>query len=177
MLTYFVCYAVPSGDLLIRQGGQIQYTFAMTTGTDDIPSGATLQLTTPVGITPLNPACTSTSPTGLTLTPGANTPSAAVSDSAARAHLVEWNCTFSVGVDVGQATAGQIVPFAVGLEWGSVTVAYYIDPENTGDVLVHTGSQMALQTPMVDVTTDKHIDGELTSHSAGLIRGPWRFSH
>lgn len=132
----------------------------MTTGSTDVPTGATLKLDVPVSLLVTGATCNSVNPTGLTLFPGVRSASSVVSNDAL-AQDIQWNCEFLVTVDETHTSAGKINPFLVGLEWGSLAIAYYIDPQVANEVLVHTGTHMALGAVVVDETDpSKYIDGE-----------------
>lgn len=132
----------------------------MTTGSTDVPTGATLKLNVPVALLVSVATCSSVSPTSLTLSPGVRTANGVVPDGAL-AQGIQWDCEFLVTVDESHKSAGKINPFLVGLEWGSLAIAYYIDPQVTNEVLVHTGTHMTIGSVVVDDTDpSKYIDGE-----------------
>lgn len=152
--------AVPLVGNIIRKDGRVRYTFNLTTGDTPVPIGATLKFKAYSNITVLSAACHSdVASTGVQLIPSAGAAGTEIADPAMAARNASWNCDFVVQVGVDHQIAGRISPFLAGLELGNLNTVYYIDPQITGEVLVHTGTRM--DTGLVEVdTTGPHVNGE-----------------
>lgn len=143
---------------LVTSGGQVNYTFMFTSGTANLPLGATVQVMTndisgAEAPKPVNPICTSSSSLGLTLQPGAGVPSSPVTNIALLAANTTWECKFLVNVTDEHKAAGQIAAFDVRLEFGSVdTTAYYVPKLSMPVVYVYTGGSLTVA-PDVAVDT------------------------
>lgn len=150
--------AVPEVTHIITKDGLVRYTFNMTTGATDVPSGATLSLRTSATSSVSNAVCNSVNLPGLQLNPEVGSPSIPVTNTSLLQPGIVWNCEFTVTVGADHKAAGKIAAFLAGLEWDHPTTAYYIDPQITSEVLVHTGTSMATGAVVVD-TALPHING------------------
>lgn len=147
-----------NGGPLVKQGGFVEYSVTFTNGIKAVPLNSVLTVTLSGGLTPINPTCTSDA---LTITANTNTQ---ISDAAALAADLPWNCTFRVLVSADQKATGQIAPFDVKFAYtgtAAVTDAYFVPKVTTQSVQVYTGGTLAYVSNVADTTDPTaFVDGE-----------------